>query len=74
MKRVLVDAVSDITCDRCGRTDEADSMEAQEYLTYASVGGYDSIFGDGCPIGIDLCQHCVKAVMGPWLRVGTSQF
>jgi len=58
-----------LTCDRCGRTEEPDSLEGQEFLLYADRGGYGSIFGDGVDVACDLCQHCVKDVLGAWLAI-----
>ena len=33
------------------------------------TAGYGSIFGDGNRVQADLCQHCVRKVLGRWLRV-----
>jgi hypothetical protein len=27
------------------------------------------VFGDGNTISLDLCQHCVREVLGQWLRI-----
>lgn len=57
-------------CDRCGRRAELDNPEFQEYLSIDRVAGYGSAFGDGERIGLDLCQHCVKNLLGPWIQLG----
>ena len=44
-------------------------MEAQEFLSYSTVGGYTSVFGDGAKIDVDLCQHCVKSLLSGAIRV-----
>lgn len=30
-------------------------------------GGYSSIFGDGVIVRLDLCQYCVKKLLGEYL-------
>ncbi len=61
-------------CNKCHKkfdTNNADDIfEMQEFLHFRNTGGYGSIFGDGAEIELDLCQHCVKEVLGPYLRVG----
>lgn len=70
--RVLVEQVHSYTCDRCRRTDEKSSPEGQEYLHFGKTGGYGSVFDDGGWVGIDLCQHCLRDTLGPWLRIKPS--
>ncbi|ENU8965141.1 hypothetical protein ACE2PP_000673 [Salmonella enterica] len=55
------------TCDRCRRRAEKDDLEYQEFLTIDHRAGYGSVFGDGGRLRLDLCQHCVKEVLGQWL-------
>lgn len=60
-----------VTCDRCGREmvpNDRDS-EHQERISVRFRAGYGSVFGDGSLVALDLCQHCVKEVLGEWLRV-----
>jgi len=71
--------VVDLVCDRCGRqgSDEPNGFETQAFLSYHTVAGYASIFGDMNFLNLDLCQHCMKDVIGEWLRVtevGSSEF
>ncbi len=68
-KQITASQVDTVTCDRCGREDEADGMEGQEFLAYDMQGGYGSVFGDMSHIKIDLCQHCAKELLGQWIRV-----
>ncbi|CAJ0683652.1 hypothetical protein N5I84_08590 [Ralstonia sp. CHL-2022] len=58
------------TCDRCQRrlTPE-DPGEWQERLSVDLPCGFDSIFGDGNVVRLDLCQHCVRDLLGEWLRI-----
>ncbi|MFM0439432.1 hypothetical protein PQQ84_23440 [Paraburkholderia strydomiana] len=72
----LVREVSACTCDRCGRRmtpDDPDS-EWHERLSVEYRGGLHSIFGDGQAIRIDLCQHCVRDTLGPWLKVESGNY
>lgn len=58
-------------CDRCGlemRQETCDG-EWEERLTVAFRGGYHSEFGDGNLVELDLCQHCVRDLLGPLLRI-----
>ena len=62
-------ALSSITCDRCGQTWQAGTVDATESTSIDFTGGYGSIFGDGSQVKLDLCQRCLKTVVGLWLRV-----
>lgn len=68
---VTVRQVCAAVCDHCGRemVKRAHDGEWEERIAIAFRGGYHSIFGDGNAVELDLCQHCVKEVLGPWLRV-----
>lgn len=58
-----------IRCDRCGLLSELGDAEFQEMVCIDLKAGYGSIFGDGNDVQVDLCQHCLKATLGPWLRI-----
>ena len=60
--------VKKLVCDRCAREADHEDFEFFEFLSFANKGGYGSVFGDGNEIEIDLCQHCIKEILGPWLR------
>ncbi|NYH17847.1 hypothetical protein GGD41_005075 [Paraburkholderia bryophila] len=64
-----VQAVAACTCDRCGRRMMPDDAEWHERMSVAWQGGFDSIFGDGSTVSIDLCPQCVKESLGAWLRI-----
>jgi hypothetical protein len=72
-KRALVPTeiteVVSITCDKCKKEVTDDPMEAQEFISINIDCGYMSILGDGNRYSVDLCQHCVKEVLGPYLRL-----
>ncbi len=61
--------VKQIRCDRCGRLSSIGEAEFHESFSIELQAGYSSIFGDGNEVQIDLCQHCLAAALGPWLRV-----
>ncbi len=66
-------------CDRCGRVARASDndygMELQEFKTINVDAGYGaSAFVDGDFWTTDLCQHCVREVLGDYLRrVSTAE-
>ncbi|WP_063744664.1 MbcA/ParS/Xre antitoxin family protein [Paraburkholderia oxyphila] len=66
-----VQEVAACTCDRCGRRmSPADSDgEWHERVSLAWRAGFHSVFGDCSELGLDLCQHCVNATLGEWIRV-----
>jgi len=61
------------TCDRCQRrlTPE-EPGEWQERLSFDHSCGFESVFGDGNMVSVDLCQRCVQDVLSKWLRIGPS--
>jgi hypothetical protein len=63
--------VKQIRCDRCDRLAEVGDaeLEFQEFVSINHQAGYASIFGDGNHVQVDLCQHCLKDVLGRWLRI-----
>ena len=64
--------VKQIRCDRCDRLADVSEAEFQEFVSIDLKAGYASIFGDGNDVQIDLCQQCLKASLGPWLRVSNA--
>lgn len=66
---VQVEAIAEITCDRCMKCFTKDDAGWHEMQSIEFVGGYESIFGDGMSVSIDLCQNCLKETLGPWLRI-----
>ena len=57
-----------ITCDKCGKTFEND-LEIQEFHHIDYFGGYGSVFGDMNKVECDICQHCLKEMIGDIIRV-----
>lgn len=62
-----------IVCDRCKKEIDAekDLFEFQEALMLSLTGGYGSVFGDGAKIELEICQGCVKEVLGPFMRISS---
>ena len=63
------EALAAISCDRCGQTWTTDAIREAEFTSIDFIGGYDSVFGDGSQVELDLCQQCLKQTLGQWLRV-----
>ncbi len=61
--------VKQLRCDRCDRVAEDGEFEFYEFTSVEYKAGYGSILGDENLVEIDLCQHCLKETLGPWLRV-----
>jgi len=57
-----------VICDCC-KTEYVDDIECQEFLHFWNNGGHGSVFGDGVIVRLDLCQHCVKKLLGEFLCV-----
>ena len=59
-----------LICDCCGReaTIGGSDYEAQAFISLDFVGGYNSIFGDGTKVSLDICQYCLYEKLGTWLK------
>ena len=68
---VEVDVLKAVTCDVC-QTYYDDPIEIQACIQIQKTCSYGSIFGDEASIECDLCQHCVKALLGGSLRIGVQ--
>ena len=52
-------------CDKCKKIyDINDYMEIQEFHHINFTGGYGSVFGDMNRVECDICQHCLKEMIG----------
>ena len=60
--------VTKVICDRCW-IEHTDTFEIEEFLYLDFIGGYGSIFGDGSKVECDLCQNCVKELLGKHLKI-----
>lgn len=61
------------TCDRCKLRLTPDDDEWQERLSFDLACGFDSLFGDGNTVSLDLCKRCVREVLGQWLRITPAE-
>lgn len=73
-QKVDKSVITHYVCDKCGFECEPndDSFEDQEFFHYSFTGGYGSVFGDMYSGRIDLCQHCFKELLGPYIK-GTDE-
>jgi len=65
-----------IECDRCHKKykvgsdpNSCDIIEIQEFNTISFSGGFGSVFGDESHVECDLCQHCLKELIGDICRI-----
>jgi len=66
-RQVGMTEVTAYICDKCGRRYD-DDIEMQEFHLIRFNGGYGSVFGDGTMVECDVCQHCLKAMIGDIAR------
>lgn len=64
-----VSVVNQIKCDRCGKLTERGEFEFHSMTSIDFNAGYDSVFGDGNRIEIDICEPCLKDTLGSWIRL-----
>jgi hypothetical protein len=66
-----VQEVAACTCDRCQKRMTPDDHDSgwHERMSLSFRGGFDSIFGDGNEVSVDLCSQCVRDTLGAWLRI-----
>jgi len=64
-----------IMCDICKKEyslseerGNVDILETQEFHHVRFTGGYGSVFGDCNKIECDICQHCLKKLIGEYCR------
>lgn len=70
VKRKRVTELVSIKCDVCHKVyDIGDTFEVQEFHHIKFMGGYGSVFGDEAWVECDICQHCLKKLIGDYCRV-----
>jgi antitoxin CcdA len=60
-----------VVCDICKKEfggDEANLYEIQEFTFIHKNCGYGSVFGDEDEIEVDICQNCLKDILGKYIR------
>jgi len=63
--------ITSIVCDRCGEEIKPSNIiEWQESYSISFIGGYSSVFGDGAIVTCDLCQQCLKTLIGDFCVYG----
>lgn len=59
-----------MTCDHCGKeVPVTDRAELNEFVCLHRKCHHGSVFGEGAEIHLDLCQDCVKKVLGGLITV-----
>lgn len=55
-----------IICDKCKKEYKVkeDEFEIQEFHHIKFTGGYGSVFGDMTKVECDICQYCLKDMIG----------
>lgn len=66
-----ISVVHQIRCDRCGKEVERGEIGFGEMTSIGLDASYNSVFGDGNRVEVDLCEPCLRDTLGPWLRVKT---
>ena len=68
-----------VICDICKKEyslseerGNVDILETQEFHYVRFTGGYGSVFGDCNEIECDICQHCLKELIGKYCREKTD--
>jgi hypothetical protein len=65
---IMTKVLEKIICDSC-KKEFIDDMELQEFTTLTHTAGYGSIFGDENVLELDLCQYCLKDLLGNYIIV-----
>ena len=60
-------------CDKC-KKEISNDIELQETHSINFIGGYGSVFGDGNKVECDLCQNCLKELIGDFCIYNTEEF
>jgi hypothetical protein len=69
-EEIVFEAVTDID-NEVSIEDAAaydNTFEIQEFKHLHFIGGYGSVFGDSDTFKLDICQHCLKSILGPYIR------
>ena len=66
--KIITRELISITCDICAKECDGEDLDFQEFTHIHFVGGYTSIFEDGGEYEADICQCCLKKLIGDKLR------
>lgn len=72
-EEVKREVVTAIICDRCKKRYDND-MDLQEFLYIGFTGGYTSVFGDMTRVEADICQDCLKELIGDFCRYDSADW
>lgn len=67
----VASVVDQIRCDRCGKEVHRTESGFSEMSSIGFNASRGSIFGYESRVEIDLCETCLRATLGTWLRVRT---
>jgi hypothetical protein len=59
-----VDEILSVACDICKEHYSFDDPEVDEFEFIRRTGGYNSVFGDEYEVELDICQYCLKKLIG----------
>jgi hypothetical protein len=59
-------------CDRCKQVVD-NEIDLQEAYSIRFTGGYNSVFGDTNNVGCDLCQRCLKDLIGDFCVLNAEE-
>lgn len=69
-KTIKQDVLVSITCDKCKKEYHIDNwVEMQQFHHIDIRGRYGSVFGDESWVLCDLCQYCLKELIGDFCRI-----
>jgi len=68
-KKIEEKVAENIECDVCKKiyNYEKDWTEIQEFQMIRFRAGFGSVFGDGAAYRLDICQHCLKDLLGKYI-------
>jgi hypothetical protein len=62
-----VDEILSVACDICKEHYSFDDPEVDEFEFIRRTGGYSSVFGDEYVVEMDICQYCLKKLIGKYV-------
>ena len=71
-KKCVTYELASITCDKCKKEYKHD-FDLQEFQSIKFIGGYTSVFGDLSLVEADICQDCLKELIGDFCRVDINE-
>jgi antitoxin CcdA len=76
--KIIQEHIEKVICDICkkefDRSTNEGKIEIQEFQYLRIRGGFGSVFGDGCVLDLDMCQHCTKELLGKYFSESFEDF